>query len=177
MDANVWMGLGHLSRCLTLAQQLRENGWETTFLVSSMASTWIAKIVNEGNKISLIEFAGAADPTRDAYNNWSWAEDAAACKRCLESKATWLIVDHYALDASWEREMKGSASRIMVIDDLFNRRHECDILVDQNLRDKDCYRDLIPVGAQALLGPQYALLRPEFRKALTGPHGVVRLEC
>jgi UDP-2,4-diacetamido-2,4,6-trideoxy-beta-L-altropyranose hydrolase len=165
VDAAVWMGLGHLSRCLTLARELRESGWSTRFLISSVASAWASRILSDGHDVEVLEFTETTDPGEANYQAWNWAEDAAACQRSLRSKVDWLIVDHYALGALWERSMQGWVDRIMVIDDLANRHHDCDLLLDQNLKDENSYRHLLPDRALALLGPPYALLRPEFRTA------------
>jgi UDP-2,4-diacetamido-2,4,6-trideoxy-beta-L-altropyranose hydrolase len=51
----------------------------------------------------------------------------------------------------------------MVIDDLADRPHDCDLVLDQNLgRDKSHYHYLVPENCTVLTGPRYALLRPEF---------------
>jgi UDP-2,4-diacetamido-2,4,6-trideoxy-beta-L-altropyranose hydrolase len=83
------------------------------------------------------------------------------------SKVDWLVVDHYALDSRWEGKMKTCVSRLMAIDDLANRNHACDLLVDQNLcrNYENRYHDLVPSGCANLLGPRYALLRENFRQA------------
>ncbi len=79
----------------------------------------------------------------------------------------WLVVDHYALDAQWERAVRPSAAKLMVIDDLADRPHDCDLLLDQNAQDetKDRYAGLVPSSARRLIGPRYALLRPQFAAA------------
>ncbi len=78
----------------------------------------------------------------------------------------WLIIDHYGIDASWESSLRKFVKKIMIIDDLANRRHDCDILLDQNYGRKGSrYNGLIPEHCIQLLGPEYALLRPEFREA------------
>src|SRR5690606_12034475 len=75
----------------------------------------------------------------------------------------WLVADHYALDAKCELALINVVGRIMVIDDLANRPHECVLLLDQNLgRLESDYDDLLPENCQRLIGPHYALLRPEF---------------
>jgi UDP-2,4-diacetamido-2,4,6-trideoxy-beta-L-altropyranose hydrolase len=75
----------------------------------------------------------------------------------------WLIVDHYALDHRWETAMRLKCARIMCIDDLADRSHDCDLLLDQSLgRCSQDYVHLVPEPAKLLLGPKYALLRPEF---------------
>jgi UDP-2,4-diacetamido-2,4,6-trideoxy-beta-L-altropyranose hydrolase len=74
-----------------------------------------------------------------------------------------LVVDHYRVGESWEKRLRPHVERLAVIDDLADRPHDCDILVDQNkVFDQDAYEGLIPASAKALVGPRYALLRPEF---------------
>jgi UDP-2,4-diacetamido-2,4,6-trideoxy-beta-L-altropyranose hydrolase len=91
-------------------------------------------------------------------------QDADACRATLKARQfDWLIVDHYALDIHWEEALRPYYSRLMVIDDLADRRHVCDLLLDQNLgRKPSDYERLIPESCMVLAGPQYALLRPEF---------------
>ena len=78
-----------------------------------------------------------------------------------------LIVDSYALDERWEQALRPYCREIMVIDDLANRRHDCDILLDQNFYlNKDVrYAGLVPEHCKMLLGSEHALLRDEFREA------------
>ena len=91
------------------------------------------------------------------------AEETAEVLRAIRPVSR-LVVDSYALDASWEQKMRPLASEIFVIDDLANRRHDCDFLLDQNFyRDlQHRYDDLVPEKCKLLLGPRYALLRQEF---------------
>jgi spore coat polysaccharide biosynthesis predicted glycosyltransferase SpsG len=92
---------------------------------------------------------------------------SAAAKRIGDPQPDWLIVDHYALDATWEHALRPAVRRILVIDDLANRRHDCDLLLDQNFAPDAEARDagLLPSQAQRLLGPHYALLRPDYPQA------------
>ena len=78
-----------------------------------------------------------------------------------------LIVDSYALDEQWELMLRPYCGEIMVIDDLANRKHDCDILLDQNFYfNKDVrYAGLVPEHCKMLLGPEHALLREEFYEA------------
>jgi UDP-2,4-diacetamido-2,4,6-trideoxy-beta-L-altropyranose hydrolase len=53
----------------------------------------------------------------------------------------------------------------MAIDDLADRTHDVDLLLDQNIgRAKADYADLVPTSARSFIGPEYALLRPEFAR-------------
>ncbi len=75
-----------------------------------------------------------------------------------------LVVDHYALDRRWQRAVHRPGLKVGVIDDLADRPHECHWLLDQNLgRELGDYRALVPDPCTCLIGPDYALLRPEFR--------------
>lgn len=75
----------------------------------------------------------------------------------------WFIIDHYAFDARWQRAVLPEDTRLMVIDDLADRPHACDLLLDQNLgRNSADYKELVPDHCTRLIRPQYALLRPEF---------------
>jgi UDP-2,4-diacetamido-2,4,6-trideoxy-beta-L-altropyranose hydrolase len=102
------------------------------------------------------------------------AEDAvqtSAAIRARKIRPDLLVVDHYALDKSWESSLRPLVGRIFVIDDLADRAHDCDLLLDQNLHDAPAsrYAGLVPEGAQIFIGPKYALLRPEFGGAPTAP--------
>ncbi len=106
------------------------------------------------------------------HANWlgvSWRQDAKETLECLGGEKQpfdWLIVDHYSLDKHWERELKSTFINIMVIDDLADRCHDCDLLLDQNFFScfEKRYNDLVPDHCLKLLGPQYALLRPDFSR-------------
>jgi UDP-2,4-diacetamido-2,4,6-trideoxy-beta-L-altropyranose hydrolase len=77
-----------------------------------------------------------------------------------------LIVDQYTWNAAIERQCRPWAKRIAVIDDLADRSHDCDILLDQTYgRNAQDYSGLVPNGAAIIVGSDYALLRPEFAAA------------
>ena len=99
-----------------------------------------------------------------AWLGCHWQTDAQQTGNVLATlKPDWLVVDHYALDRQWEMALKPHYGKLMVIDDLADRDHACDLLLDQNLgRQPEGYAKLVPAQCQALTGPRYALLRPEF---------------
>ncbi len=140
-DSSREIGTGHVVRCLTLAQALRSRSAHVEFMSST----------GEGNINSQIVKAGfAVSEIQPEAGHWDW-----------------LIVDHYGLDHVYERSARTASERILVIDDLANRVHDCDLLLDQNLYPQMelRYAKLIPQGAVTLLGPTFALLRPEFAEA------------
>ena len=108
--------------------------------------------------------ANPNDLKHAAWLGVSWQEDLQEAKSTLGAhKYDWLIVDHYALDYRWESSMRAHAEQIFVIDDLADRTHDCDLLLDQTFgRQESCYASLVPESCEQLLGSDYALLRPEF---------------
>jgi UDP-2,4-diacetamido-2,4,6-trideoxy-beta-L-altropyranose hydrolase len=175
VDASTEMGLGHLMRCLSLARGLTDDGAEVFFLLRSHAAGMKGLIETEGHSVRLL-----ADPDHrpasssangTAHESWlptTWQKDAEQTLAAIQGvgPVDWLIVDHYALDARWEGMLRERTPRILAIDDLADRNHDCDILLDQNLVEglDHRYRERLPVDCRPLLGPAYALLRPEFAR-------------
>lgn len=162
-DASPGIGAGHVVRCLALAQVLGENGGHVRFICRQMPSTYQAMVHGAGHE--LVELKSDAP------------EEAARALR--DAPWDWLIVDHYGLDARWERALRPCARRVLVIDDLADRDHDCDALLDQNMLGpaRGRYEGKVPQGCRLLLGPAYALLRPEFarlRESATARRGPVR---
>lgn len=158
-------------RCLALAERLQARGAKCTFLcrVEGLGELF-NQIVAAGHELlPLTDSVCAADTDGPPHAGWlpgGQAQDVAACNSILAGRQTadWLVVDHYAMDCRWESCMRSMATRIMVIDDLADRMHDCDLLVDQSFRvgEETRYDELVPGNAVRLLGPKYALLRPEF---------------
>ncbi len=151
-DASVDIGTGHVVRCLTLANRLAQAGMAVTFACRSLPGDMNHWIAEQG------------------FGLLAWEDDnpaalpASLIQYLQQRRPDWLVVDHYQLDAAWEGSLRDSVGKILVIDDLANRHHDCDLLLDQNYfaRPEDRYQGLIPSTTRCLLGPMYALLRPEF---------------
>jgi len=175
VDASPAIGSGHLRRCLTLAQALRGRGFDSTFVMRRHPGNMNAEA---GCDHCLIELPAPVTDD-DAVHPWlgaSEAADAAQTREALGDAAiNLLVVDHYAIGAEWESALRSHADRIAVIDDLADRPHDCDMLVDVTIRDDDPYAGLAP-RARHLLGPRYALLRPDFarRRAASVPRRALR---
>jgi UDP-2,4-diacetamido-2,4,6-trideoxy-beta-L-altropyranose hydrolase len=185
-DVSPQIGSGHVMRCLALADELRQQGAEVLFIIRQHPSNLIGLVENKGfavARLPLAEFNYVASPEDALHAEWlsvSWLQDATDTVAALgEKRPDWLIVDHYAIDRRWEEKLRPAVGKIMVIDDLENRQHDCDLLLDQNLHDNmgNKYEGLVPAACEKLLGPRYALLRQEFRKArqtLAKRSGIVR---
>ncbi len=155
VDASVEVGTGHLARCRTLAEELHGRGWQVLFASRELPAGMADLVVRDGFDLLWM------DRSRPG-----WEADAAATLTLLAGAPTidWLVVDHYGLDGRWEERVTVRARRVMVIDDLADRNHRCDLLLDQNLVDgmETRYKGKVPEGCRTLLGPRYALLRPAF---------------
>jgi len=169
VDASLQIGTGHVMRCLTLADVVRDQGAQCTFVCRPHEGHLLDLVVQRGHKALALgqpqsNFGAPADPAHAAWLGASWTEDAEQTKQALGAQSVdWLVVDHYALDARWEEALRPQAKRIMVIDDLADRPHACDLLLDQNLgRTEADYGGLLKGNITTLVGPQYALLRSEF---------------
>lgn len=169
-DASVQIGTGHVMRCLTLADALREQGAECLFICRPHTGHLMDLIVQRGHgtrslpALDATHSPQAAGPAHARWLGTDWASDADDTHQALDAAPVdWLVVDHYAIDATWEQALRPACRRLMVIDDLADRPHDCDLLLDQNLgRTAEDYACLIPNNTPTLIGPQYALLRPEF---------------
>jgi UDP-2,4-diacetamido-2,4,6-trideoxy-beta-L-altropyranose hydrolase len=165
------MGIGHIMRCLTLAECLRERGGEVQFVCGDHPGNMAELLRQRAMKVALLPRTRAAEAAvADAdYGEWLGAtqsQDAEQTARALRGMhVDWLIVDHYALGADWEGRLREHAHHVLAVDDLANRRHDCDLLVDQNFSAavQDRYHELLPAGCRSLLGPHFAMLRPEYR--------------
>ena len=178
-DASLEMGTGHVMRCLTLANALKAIGAECQFICREHQGNLIEHIRNKGHVThalpahpepvgaSLLAIKTPRDEQAPAHSHWLGAtqeQDAIECAAILNGlQSDWLIVDHYALDARWEATLKPHYRKLMVIDDLADRPHQCNLLLDQTFgRDAKDYLRWVSSGCRILCGSQYALLRPEF---------------
>jgi len=188
VDASLLIGSGHAMRCLTLADALKAQGVECQFICREHPGNLIEHIKNKGYNVATLPAnergllaldKGQAEPMCAVYADWLGVpqlQDAAECAVILsEFRPDWLIVDHYALDASWEKLLQPHYRQLMVIDDLANRPHHCTLLLDQTFgRSAADYEPWVSAGCTVLCGSQYALLRPEF--AALRPYSLKRRE-
>ena len=173
VDSSYTIGNGHLIRCYNLAKQMITNGIGITFISRNLEGNINNIIEKEGIgtiELPKIESSQKKEIQQDNnYSNWlgvSQKQDASESIQVVgDLKPDWIIIDHYGLDQEWEKYLRPFVQKIMVIDDLANRKHDCDLLLDQNWFENgfDRYKKLIPKKSKLILGPKYALLRSDFR--------------
>lgn len=176
VDASLQMGIGHVMRCLTLANVLKIKGHETHFICREHPGNLISRLEKDGHQVHKLPM-GNLDTNIDDYKsdeqnypshlNWlgeKWNVDAELTSNILKNyKADWLVVDHYALEKKWENVVNEDCNKMMIIDDLADREHNCDLLMDQAIgRKSEDYINLVPKKCELLVGTKYILLRNEF---------------
>ncbi|MEI2428172.1 UDP-2,4-diacetamido-2,4,6-trideoxy-beta-L-altropyranose hydrolase [Priestia megaterium] len=168
VDSSVEIGTGHVMRCLTLAKQLNTTNSNIIFISRKLKGDIIKIIEDNGFPVYVLA------PLYDYASDLEWYE------KCWETDALdtidiikennlepdILIVDHYGLEERWETSLKKFVQKVLIIDDLANRKHNCEFLVDQNyyLNLSTRYEGLVPENCREMLGPKFVLLREEFFK-------------
>jgi len=174
VDASSLLGAGHVMRCLALAGELKRRGHPVVFVMRPLAGHLMTEtraagfevlalpglqLSGSGSQIDWIEMARSLDVQR---------LDASETLALLPHRFwDWMLVDHYALGLEWQRAMVGVAQKLLAVEDQADRPLRCDILLNQNAgATVTRYADLIPSGCLSLMGPHYALLRPEFSETV-----------
>jgi len=173
-DASLEIGTGHVMRCLALAEALGRHGVTSRFICRDHAGHLAQRIRRAGYRVDLLPLVAGQplqasdiagdEPAHAAWLGTDWQTDASQTVAMMtEERPDWLVIDHYALDRRWEQALRPFCGRIMAIDDLADRAHDVDLLLDQNLgRKAGDYAGLLPRTAAVLAGAGHALLRPEF---------------
>lgn len=171
-DASIEIGTGHVMRCLTLANELKRQGHHCRFICRQLDGNLNHIINAQGFELCPLSHdpESVASPSAldcNPHATWlgaDWQQDAVVTQALLKQhKTDWLVVDHYALDARWEKQVSNPGTKVMVIDDLADRSHQCELLLDQTYgRSPEEYRNKVLESCTLLCGARYALLRPEF---------------
>ena len=170
VDASRNIGAGHVVRCLTLAVELRSRGFRPIFVCKAHEENLIDHILQLGFACHALpcSILKTSNFSADSFSSWlgsTIGEDAALTLEIWRSiNPIAMVVDHYSLDADWERYFNKDESVLVVLDDLANRAHCCDILIDQNLVDNFAirYKNLVNQKCELLLGPDYAMLQQDY---------------
>ena len=170
VDSSIQIGIGHVMRCLSLADQIKNKASNIFFVTRSLDGSMEQFISEKGYKVILLPsndeiIIGKKNSFQsNEFKEFDWLQDLNATKEAIEDKKIdWLIVDHYGIDYRWHKIIAKFTNKIMIIDDLANRKLHCNVLLDQTYGRKfEDYDQLIDKETEMLLGANYALLRPEF---------------
>jgi UDP-2,4-diacetamido-2,4,6-trideoxy-beta-L-altropyranose hydrolase len=153
-DASSEIGTGHVVRCQALAGELQRRGWGATLISRELPPGLLRLLRASGIQTLRLPPASRTD------------EEPGIIAAALPRPAALLVIDHYGIGAEWQAAASDRAERLMAIDDLADRSHSVDLLLNQNLgASETLYRGLVPPGAEVLCGPDFALIRPEFAAA------------
>lgn len=174
VDASSAIGTGQVMRCFTLAKALQAQALQKEGCTVSFICTKTIGNMGDWLKQHFPLY------TLPACNSWE-EDNRQSCEILsqIPGKIEWLILDHYGLDYRWETHIQQKVLKIMVIDDLADRIHNCHILLDQNLHEgwKTRYEDKVPKSCLQLLGTAYVLLNPiypQFKTSIQERTGEIR---
>jgi UDP-2,4-diacetamido-2,4,6-trideoxy-beta-L-altropyranose hydrolase len=174
VDSSRAIGSGHVMRCIRIAQLLTKQNVNCIFVCRNLSGNSTSLISDKGFKVMMM-----SDDIENDNLKVNWRKDAMHTGQILENtEVRTLVVDHYNLDKKWEDYQRKFCKRIMVIDDLDNREHSADILLDQNLFPdmEKRYTNNLNSNCKKFIGLEYAFLDPEFvsqRKVLKKHKGVI----
>lgn len=173
-DSSDRIGIGHIVRCLTIAEELKSNGYDIYFICKDHPNNMMEKIKHKGFNVELLPIREHKQ-IKSNLNHGSWLggaqlDDAKSTINFIKNSIPngsidLLVIDHYAIDKIWQEQLRPFTKKILVIDDIEDRVHDCDFLVDQTFgKATDTYNHLIPKTAKPMVGEEYILLRPEFQQ-------------
>src|ERR1700751_4408363 len=151
-DANAEIGVGHVMRCVALAQAWQQTGGRAVFALAEGANELGDRLRSEGADVVAINASTGSD------------EDAASThEMCRKFGAVWLVIDGYHFGPDYHSRINARETRVLVMDDDESPKNvRCDILLNSDPRaTSECYADM-EHKSFVLLGSQYALLRREF---------------
>ncbi|CAH1223793.1 UDP-2,4-diacetamido-2,4,6-trideoxy-beta-L-altropyranose hydrolase [Paenibacillus sp. JJ-223] len=162
-DASKSIGTGHLMRCLSLCEELSRYSESIIFLFKELTEYLKESIMKKGFRLLQLVSTYPSGSEEDAEQTIAQLFD-----KFGSVENDWIIIDNYCIDHVWERKVKALFRKTIIIDDLANREHDCDVLIDTNLHEgnETKYDGLLQNDTLKLLGPKYALLRSEFKETI-----------
>ncbi len=163
VDSSCSIGFGHVMRCLVLAEKIRLMGGEVFFVCKLYENSLMLKIRNSNFTVITLDDISLEFKEPPLFDQLEIEDARVTINAIKEFQVDWLIVDNYSLGKEWEMKMRAVAKKIMVIDDLANQYHDCDLLLNQNSQELGLnYKRYFNKESKGLFGPRYALLREEF---------------
>lgn len=156
------MGTGHVMRSLVLAHKLAEQGNEVAFICADLNENISSHVTSEGIKLFNLGYK----PDNPLIATWQ-PDLEETIEIFKKEQPDMVLVDNYFLGYEWENGIRPYVKKIMVTDDYLNRKHDCDIFLNQNFpaSERGELDKFLPQNCIQILGPEYAILRSEFLEA------------
>ena len=159
VDSGVRIGSGHMFRCITLAKALKNHN--IIFLCKEISLEFRKLCKNNNFQIYYIRKNRSLEKKIDSNLDSKKTIEIIIRKKINPDL---IIIDNYYINNNWEKALKKYVKKIVVIDDFINRKHDCDMIINQNLSKKQIkkYQLSFPENCFKLFGPKFAILRNEF---------------
>ena len=113
---NTKVGLGHFFRCKILKEKFEKKNFKVTFIIDNITKSKLTKNINILNL---------------NQKRFNYLEDSKLVYEKIKNRDVCLIlVDDYRIDFKWEKIFVKKGYIVAIIDDLANRKHYCDFLID-----------------------------------------------
>lgn len=154
-DASGTIGMGHISRCLTLTHEARMRGADCMFVTARL----------DGRGADAVSGAGFPVQQLDVKPG-SMNDAASSADAVREFGAGVILTDGYSFKEKYLRRLKATGVPLVCIDDIAHTFFPCDMLVNQNIAaSASIYKGRVDANARMLLGTRFALVRQEFVEA------------
>lgn len=151
-DADASIGVGHVMRCLALAQAWKDRGGEVVFLCASIPDPIRQRLSIEG--FPCIEIFATPGSDEDALQTW---------RELSQYGARLLVVDGVRFRHRWQREVKQPGLSVLLLEDNGTSPPYCaDWVWNADLPARPEIYETCEPRAKLLLGPDFVLLRREF---------------
>ena len=151
-DASPSIGMGHLTRCLALAEELKKRNKKCFFLSKTSEKKLIKKIQEADNYY--VQIPWDLDLQSDAKY---------LIEFCELKEIDWVVTDHYEINSNYLKKLKEKKLKILSIDDTARTYYPSDIVLNQNIGAEKLVFSTSK-DTQFLLGPKYVLIRSELLK-------------
>tara|TARA_B100001564_G_C20640157_1_gene671726 strand:- start:182 stop:1237 length:1056 start_codon:yes stop_codon:yes gene_type:complete len=155
VDFTEKIGLGHFKRCLNFANLLGEKKFKNIFIIELNSYKSFLKLSFYKNfKHQIFVLNSRKNSIQEIKN-----------KLTSDILVDLIVVDKYEWNFREEIECRIFSKKVLVFDDLANRKHNCDFLIDLSFnRKKIEYKKLVNKGCELFLGPEYSPFSKSFYK-------------
>lgn len=159
-DASEVIGTGHLARCIVFAENLISHGHDVIFIVRHITASMKSVLHLRNIPLEILSGGESRRSFSSDYSSWLGVEEIFDAEQSIKKleifSPDWVVVDHYGINADWEGEVARIGYKILAVDDLSDRKHFCNILIDPNSK-----REVKGIE-NVLSGPEYSFVASDF---------------